>query len=493
MLPEMGNHMPGLLPILMRPLPILGQLLRDRRGGIAIMLALVLPIIIGCVGLGAEVSAWYFMTRSMQGAADAAAASAAAELASMELSGSSASSAQLRNTGRAVSATLNFTNGSNSTSVTVNNPPATTTNLTSCASPFSAFNCYVEVIIQQPQTPLLSALFMSTGPTISARAVALANVTVADTGCVIALDRSAAQTIRTSGSGNLTFNSCALYDNSSASNALYIGGSGSISSDAAYIVGGVNGSITTTDGTHTGVNPIADPYGNAPSPSAPPTTGTCGTGGTNGQGLDKLFPNGQPTFTIVPTTCTEYGFGGSKDLHLTAGQTLNLCPGTYVFDNGTSLIMDGSSTLNAPPTSNLATLCSGDTTGGVTLIFTNSGGGNPGIMNIGGGATVNLTAPTTGTYSGIAVFQDRLTCTGNGNNNNGCNTQLQAGGNQNITGAIYFPKNSLSYAGGSSTGGAQCTQLIADTITFTGNSTFNSNCSSAGTMTINLTNGTLVM
>ena len=70
---------------------------------------------------------------------------------------------------------------------------------------------------------------------------------------------------------------------------------------------------------------------------------------------------------------------------------------------------------------------------------------------------------------------------------------MQGGGTQNITGAIYFPKSTISYSGGASTGGAQCTQLVADKITFTGGSTFNSNCSSVGTRTISYTNGSLVM
>jgi hypothetical protein len=56
-----------------------------------------------------------------------------------------------------------------------------------------------------------------------------------------------------------------------------------------------------------------------------------------------------------------------------------------------------------------------------------------------------------------------------------------------------FPKNNITYAGGASTGGPVCTKLVANTIRFKGNSTFNTNCSSSGTGTINYTNGTLVM
>src|SRR5213592_1335844 len=86
---------------------------------------------IGFAGLGTEVAAWYFTTRSMQGAASSAAASAAAELAAATVAGSSITNDQLQHTGRAVSATFNFSNGVSSTTVTVNHPPATTTGLNS--------------------------------------------------------------------------------------------------------------------------------------------------------------------------------------------------------------------------------------------------------------------------------------------------------------------------------------------------------------------------
>jgi hypothetical protein len=85
----------------------------------------------------------------------------------------------------------------------------------------------------------------------------------------------------------------------------------------------------------------------------------------------------------------------------------------------------------------------------------------------------------------IALFQDRVSCPG-------CSNKINGGSTSNITGAIYFPTNAIEYTGGSATGGAVCTQLIAYTITFKGNSSFNSNCNSAGTKTIDMTNGTLV-
>src|ERR1700719_1434448 len=111
--------------------------LRDRKGTVAVLLAVALSGIVGFAGLGSEVASWYYTTRSMQGAVDSAASTAAAALASATSTGSTITGDQLRNAARSVAATFNFTNGTGSTTVTVNNPPATTTNLTGCSTPFT--------------------------------------------------------------------------------------------------------------------------------------------------------------------------------------------------------------------------------------------------------------------------------------------------------------------------------------------------------------------
>jgi hypothetical protein len=484
-------------PILKRPLPVVGKLARDNNGATAIMLAVALSGIVGFAGLGSEVAGWYYTTRSMQGAASSAAASAAAELAAATVGGSSISNDQLTHTGRAVSATFSFSNGVSSTTVTVNHPPATTTGLDSarCDSRLGGFNCYVEVAISQPQPALLSSLFMSSGPTIAARAVALANTGASDTGCVLALDGVASRAANAGGSGTLNFTGCAIYSNSNASDGIYVGGSGTVNAQAAYVVGGISGTVNTTDGSYTGRNPALDPYRNV---AVPDSSTTCN--GWTPNGNQNLHLAGGNSATLYPSTA-----GGTcavpHDIKMDGGSTVNLCPGVYVFKSGASLTMSGngagSLVLNAPPTATTtppmsSVLCPNDTSGGVTIVLANGSSG-PGIINFNSQATINLTAPTTGATQGIAVFQARTACTGTGNGNNGCGSSLQGGANQNITGAIYLPNNSITYSGGSSTGGAQCTQLIADTITFSGGSTFNSNCTGLGTQTISATNGTLVM
>jgi hypothetical protein len=487
-------------PILKRPLPVVGKLARDNNGATAIMLAVALSGIVGFAGLGSEVAGWYYTTRSMQGAASSAAASAAAELAAATVGGSSISNDQLTHTGRAVSATFSFSNGVSSTTVTVNHPPATTTGLDSSKcdprlTGASAYGCYVEVLINQPQPALLSSLFMSSGPTIAARAVALANTTASDTGCVVALDRHASRAMNAGGSGTLTFNNCSLYSNSDASDGIYVGGSGTVNALSAYVVGNVNGTVNTTNGTYTGRNPTVDPYGTVAVPSS---STTCG--GWTPNGNSSLHLSSSNSATLYPSSA-----GGTcaipQNIQVDGSGTLNFCPGVYVFNGGASLTLNASAIMNAPPqngptppattpTMTNSSCPSTDRTGGVTLVFVNSSG-NPGAPSVNGSAVVNMVAPTSGATSGLAMFQRRTTCTGNGSNS--CNAQLAGGGTQNINGALYFPNNAISYSGGSSTSGYQCTQLIADTISYTGGSTFNSQCSSSGTQTINATNGTLVM
>ena len=444
------------------------RMLGDPAGATAVIIALALSAIVGFAGLGTETASWYFIKRSMQGAADSAAATAAAELAT----NSSTSHDQMQSAARSISSRFGFANGTGSTTVTVNNPPASGTyGACPTGSGFAGTNCYVEVIISQPQTALLSALFLSTGPTIASRAVALANVTAADQGCVLALDRNSDVGLTTSGSPSLTFNSCALYVNSPLSpGAVSMNGNPSISAAAAYIVGSVSGSgLTATDGIFTGVNPIGDPYADVsvPWPSPKPNAST-------GANCDQNNFSGGGTISASNTKAYVFCNG----IKITGNKTLNLCPGVYIIDQGLLSLQSG--TINAPPSSGCGT------TGGVTIILANDTGGAPADVKINGNFTLNLTAPTTGPTAGIALFQDRVSCPG-------CGNKINGGSSSNITGAIYFPTNAIEYSGGASTGGAVCTQLIAYTITFKGNSTFNSSCNSAGTKTINFTNGTLVM
>jgi Flp pilus assembly protein TadG len=58
----------------------LARLPRDRRGIVAVMVALLIPAFVGLAGLGAETGLWYAIKRQNQAAADEAAISGAMEI-----------------------------------------------------------------------------------------------------------------------------------------------------------------------------------------------------------------------------------------------------------------------------------------------------------------------------------------------------------------------------------------------------------------------------
>jgi hypothetical protein len=137
-------------------------------------------------------------------------------------------------------------------------------------------------------------------------------------------------------------------------------------------------------------------------------------------------------------------------MKLVAGANITLNPGTYY-----DLSIQGGATL---------------TGAGVTLVFTSSNGTKYAAAKINGNATINLTPPTAGATAGIVVFADRGTPSDT-------SFKLNGGSTQYFGGAIYVPSASIDYAGGAGTS-TSCTQIIGNTLTFSGNSNVAINCSS---------------
>jgi hypothetical protein len=200
------------------------------------------------------------------------------------------------------------------------------------------------------------------------------------------------------------------------------------------VVGGISGgsSITTTQGVRTGITPVADPYASVVLPSF--------------SGCDKKNFSAKTVVTINPGVYC----GGMK---LNAGAVVTLNPGIYFLDQGSLSVAGGASM----------------TGNGVTLVFTSSTGNNWANATINGGAVVDLTAPTSGPTAGIVFFGDRRTPVGTAFKLNGGSTQV-------FGGAIYLSQGAITFSGGSGTNATGCTQLVADTITFSGNSNFALNC-----------------
>ncbi|MGY3033355.1 Flp pilus assembly protein TadG [Bradyrhizobium sp. USDA 4354] len=406
-----------------RTVGLLERFARDQSGSYVVISALLMPVLVGTAGLGTEVGWWYYKHKNMQSAADSGAVSAATAASA----GTDPSSEA-----KAVTANYGYPNGVNNITVAVNQPPKSGNHASNSQA--------IEVIVSQPQQRLLSALFGSDPVLITARSVALPN---SGAGCVLALNSSASPAVNVSGGNQLNLIKCNLYSNSGASPSLNVAGSASVSANQVGVVGDVSGtsSITATNGVKTHIMPVADPYANVSPPAKPSCTNAKITVNANGK-----------TNSIEPGC-----YMGS--ITVNAGAILNFSPGIYYLD-GASLSVAGNATI---------------TGSGVTLVFTGSGS-DWGTASIGSNATVDLTAPTSGATKGIVMYGDR-------NMPSGTAFNLTGGSTQNFGGAIYLPKANLSFSGGNGTS-TSCTKIVADTLTFSGTSNLQVNCTALGTATI---------
>ena len=261
-------------------------------------------------------------------------------------------------------------------------------------------------------------------------------------GCVLALSKTASPAASLGGSTTVGLSNCTLYSNSNADTSVSVSGAASLTADMIGAVGGVSASssrVTLTDGIRENQGPIADPYASV---QVPPFSGCAG-----GKNL-KVKSN----ITINPGVYC-------NGITINAGATLTLSPGIYFLDRGSLNVNGGGSLVGT----------------GVTLIFTSSTGTNYATASINGNATINLTAPNSGPTAGLVVFLDR-------NAPVGTSITLNGGSTQTLGGAIYAPTGAVSYSGGAATS-ASCTQIIGDTVTFTGNSGVAINCSGYKTKT----------
>lgn len=242
--------------------------------------------------------------------------------------------------------------------------------------------------------------------------------------CVLALNGSASGAITISGSSTLAADGCALYSNSASPSAISIQGGAVVSAAGFCAVGGVAGGTGLTPAPLTGCFPVSDPFAALPAASG------------SGCAYNNMQVQPNQNKALGPGVYC----GG-----LTIKGTVTLSPGVYI-------IKDGPLTLNSQ----------GSVSGsGVTFYMTGSNAG----FTLNAGGTITLSAPTSGTYSGMLLVQDKASNVGAGNTLNG-------GANMTLTGAIYTPTQTLTLNGGSSFGQSSAFMpIIADQIKFAGSTT----------------------
>ena len=400
----------------------------DRRGNIAIITALVLPVLVGIFALGFETSYWDQTQRSMQNAADSAAEAAATN-----------GGTTYATEAKAVTALYGLTDGSNTVTVTASN---------TAACPGGGSNCYSVTITRT--VPLFMAQVAGYhgdatynggfGKQLTAVAVAKPGAATRDY-CILALASSGtAQAINANGVPFANMNGCNIMSNTSSTCNGHNLGAGY--GDAH----GTNSGCGVT--SENGLPVVADPYA-ALATHIP--ADSCG--GSYPQEPSKKHDPALPAtnqFTGAKTLNGTLEVCG--DMQLTGNTVLTTSvvrPAVLVIENG-QLDTNGY-TLQTASGSQVTVIFSGSSSGSYTHAPT-------------GGGTLDIQAPTSGTWSGVALYQDPSLTSG---------VDISAAGNSptwDITGLVYLPHSSVTFSGivNKSSNGASCFSLVVDNITVNG-------------------------
>jgi Flp pilus assembly protein TadG len=401
--------------------------LADRGGNIAIITALAMPVLIGTAGLGVEVGYWYYLTRGMQSAADSAAVAAATN-----------GSSNYATEARAVAAQYGFQDG-------VNNAMVTASNTATC--PSGEGSCY-SVTITSLVPLFLSQVVGYQGttkikgtPYTALSSTATAKVSGTSNACMLALDPADSGSMTMQG-GNLTLDSCDLAVNSSSVTALWKQG-GNLTAHAIDVVGNYysqGGKMTPAPTT--GHRAVTDPYAGLYSSN---DVAAMASDGPTCAGTSVTSSN-PPSPGVY---CGGLSFTG-------AGSGIKFSAGVYIIQGG-SLSFHGGKISGT----------------GVTFVLTKYNGSY--ATADWQGVSGSLTAPTSGPWSGMLVYADPTSSAG-------ALSSSVTGGKLDMTGALYFPTQGLTFTGGSKS--STCTQVLGYTIALTGGGYVGSSCSGTGVQTI---------
>jgi hypothetical protein len=241
---------------------------------------------------------------------------------------------------------------------------------------------------------------------------------------ILVLNPTASAALSLSGNSSINVPGNVVVDSNSRS-ALTESGNASIKATSIQVVGGdsQSGNATWSPTPVTGAASVPDPLATLAAP----------TGGTS-QGSVNL--SGNSTLTINPGIYTQISVSGKASL------TLN--PGVYIMAGG-GLTVSGNASISGS---------------GVMLYNTESAfpnpGGTYGGITLGGNGTFNLTAPSSGPYAGVVLFQART---------NTRAISLSGNAAEGLGGTVYAPAALLYLSGNASLAGP----MVVNELALTGN------------------------
>ena len=432
---------------------------RSESGAVMVFLVAI-PVLAGTLAVGIETGQWFRVKRQMQNAADAAALAGSID----RIAGRDATTIQT--TARYEAQRNGFGHGVSNVAVTVNAPPTSGANVATTGA--------VEVIITKQISFSFGAALhnwmgqTSSGFTMRARSVAAQGSVTSSTnsaeGCMVALTTAAEQGINFT-NFNTFEGDCTLVSNGTSSSAdsnasIYVASFNNATLKSVYTRGSLHKASYNSFNVQTPAKvnqetAVVDPYAGLANPSP----GTCT--------YNPFTAPGGTSLTLTPGTyCGGLNISGYNNVYFTAG--------TYYIANG-NMTISGANNVS----------CSNCTGGaGVTFVLTQTTGNNSDIggFNISSENNVSFSAPSTGQYAGILVYQDRRATVGTMTSTTK-HFNVSSLNNATLNGAIYFPNNRLQVSSVNNFGAtATCTVWIGRYIKF---SSYNNNridgCGAYGT------------
>ncbi len=407
----------------------------SERGQAAAIMVLSLTMLFGVIGFSVDLGQGYYRKQAAKAAADAAALAAAAWATSntpacgTTILCSTNSCATLTTAGNAsyvgcqYAKTNGFTDGSNNQTVTMSANSGSPTS----SAPGASTSYWITATVSEKEPQLFLGVFGSAMATVNAQSTAgLVSSGTATSPCIYILSPTATDAFDAGNGVTINTTSCGIYVNSNASTAMLVTGGATVNSSIIDVVGGVtkNNGGTTSTSPQTGVAAVTNPFAGL---STPTVSGSC---------LSGNFTSWQASpYTPQPGNyCSGFSLGN--------GMGAVMASGTYVISGGPFSIQSGPLTASGP----------------VLIVLS----GSSAYVNIANGTTVNLSAPSTGTYQGILFFQDPTVASPSA-------STIAGGASMTLAGSMYFPKALVNINNGTN---SQTGALVAGEVNFEGGATF---------------------
>ncbi len=416
------------------------EIWNDKRGNALVIAAAGIPLLLGSAGLATDTIQWALWKRQLQRAADSAAIAGVYNRVDAE--------GATTTTANAVDHDLTLNNSLDPVKY-----PLEVKTVTFPANE-TGKSYQVNVVLAVRRQLSFSSMFMQNPPLIRVAARAAAATTGAEF-CVLSLQNNSKTGIQATGNAGIVMD-CGMMTNSTSTNAAAGQGSSSVTATTLAAAGGIQQSANWNVASYQPYSPtLEDPYKDLSPDSS--DFSSCAAN------PPSLSINNSNTGLVVT--------GGAcySSLSVGSNRTLTLRNGTYVISGG-SVNVQG--TLNVD---------------NATILLTNkdpSSSASIGSFGMNASGQLNVTAPTSGKWVGMGLYQDRraIDSAPTGNINASSPNTINGNSTNKIRGIVYFPNQQVTY-NGDGTGSATCTQFVAKRIYWSGNTgsnNFTKNCDMYG-------------